>query len=59
MLAESDDSVSMELELPFWTEPDDVAADFQPCSVEIRVRGGLSLRRTCWQPRQALHAHVI
>lgn len=51
--AESDDSVTMDLELPFWTEAEDVAVDFQPCSIDVQVRNGPSLHRTCWQPRRA------
>ena len=51
--AESDDSVLMELELPFWTETDDVITDIQPLSIDVRVRGGPCLHRTCWKSRWA------
>ena len=39
----------LELDMPFWTESEDVSVAITECDVSIRVRGSLNMRRTCWR----------
>ena len=47
--SESNDDVVMELDMPFWTDPEDVSVDIKDCDVSVHVRGSLDLRRTYWR----------
>jgi HSP20 family molecular chaperone IbpA len=51
--AESDDDAVLELDLPFWTEPEDVAVAITGQALRIAVRGALELRRAYWRNRRA------
>ena len=46
---ESTDDVVMELDTPFWTDPEDVSVDIKDCDVSVNVRGSLDMRRTYWR----------
>lgn len=39
----------LELDLPFWTDPDDVRVCITAKDLTISVRGSLDLRRTFWR----------
>lgn len=45
-LRESDDDVTLEIPLPFWTEPADVDVQVDDRGLEVSVRGALFLKRT-------------
>ena len=47
--AESNDDAVLELDLPFWTDPDDVRVRITPRDVAVSVRGSLDLRRVFWR----------
>ncbi len=51
--AEGDDDAVLELDLPFWTEPEDVAVAITDQALRIAVRGALELRRAYWRNRRA------
>ena len=52
--AETDDDVTMELELPFWTDAGDVRVTITSCGVSVEVRNTLSIQRTYWRNRCSL-----
>lgn len=39
----------LELDLPFWTDPDDVRVRITAKDLTISVRGSLDLRRSFWR----------
>lgn len=39
----------MDLELPFWVEPDDVRVDIDSHKVEVNVRSSYNIKRTFWR----------
>ena len=51
MAAESDDSVILEAEVPFWTDAEDVSVILRPHSIEIQVGSSMHVVRSCWSRR--------
>lgn len=47
--AEMDDEVVLEVELPFWTEPQDVDVTIDSGSIKIDVRTSYYIERTFWK----------
>lgn len=41
----------MELEVPFWTEPEDVHVAITADAVSVQVRQHVALKRTYWRDR--------
>ncbi|KAI7845861.1 hypothetical protein COHA_000595 [Chlorella ohadii] len=48
-LSETQDDVIMEIELPFWIDPEDVSVRFGERELAVAVRNTLHLRRTYWR----------
>lgn len=46
---ESNDDVVLELDMPFWTDPEDVSVDIKDCDMSVHVRGSLDMRRSYWR----------
>ena len=53
--AEMDEEVLLEIAVPFWTDPSDVALHIQQDSLHIYVRGALDLTRTYFSNRCRTH----
>ena len=49
--AEADSEVTLEFELPFWIEEDDVQVDISSMQLSVLVRNELSFQRTYWRNR--------
>ena len=50
-VAETDDDVMLELELPFWIDAGDVRVSVTSLGVSVEVRNTLSIQRTYWRNR--------
>lgn len=49
--AETDDDVTMEIELPFWIDAADVRVHITDTQLQVDVRNTLSLQRVYWRNR--------
>ena len=50
-VAETDSEVTLEFELPFWIEEDDVQVDISSAQLSVTVRNELSFQRSYWRNR--------
>ena len=50
-VAETDDDVTMEIELPFWIDAADVRVHISDTQLQVDVRNTLSLQRVYWRNR--------
>jgi HSP20 family molecular chaperone IbpA len=50
-VAETDSEVTLEFELPFWIEEDDVQVDISSTQLSVTVRNELSFQRSYWRNR--------
>ena len=46
---ETDEDAIVQIELPFWIDPEDVKVDVGDLELSVRVRNTLNLKRTYWQ----------
>lgn len=51
--ADTDGDVTLEFELPFWIEEEDVQVDISSTQLSVFVQNELSFRRTYWRNRLA------
>ncbi|KAK9810351.1 hypothetical protein WJX72_009272 [[Myrmecia] bisecta] len=58
-LTESDDDVLLELEVPFWTDAEDVKVRFLADQLRVDVRSSLSVTRSYWRARDDKGRQVI
>ena len=58
-LAEMEDEVVLDIEVPFWIESEDVKVVFRPHGLSVVVRNAASIEREYWSrytwPLSALH----
>ena len=58
ILPETEDGLILELELPFWIDPEDVAVEFGERQLALTVRNTAHVRRTYWRNRCGRRAAV-
>lgn len=58
-VAETDSEVTLEFELPFWIEEDDVLVDISSTQLSVTVRNELSFQRSYWRNRHVTFFHAF
>ena len=53
-VAETDSEVTLEFELPFWIDEDDLQVDISSTQLNILVRNELSYQRSYWRNRHVM-----
>ena len=51
LCAEAEDSIMLEMQLPFWTDPEDVTVKMTPHTIDIHVGQSIHVVRSCWSHR--------
>ena len=48
-LYEGEDDVILQIEVPFWIDPDDVSVEIDELGIDVKVRNDASVKRTFWR----------